>query len=109
MKDVNQLLRLPELEGTMRQLSVELVKTGIIEETISDALPEPELPEEDLEAADEEVDKVLAEILRGKLEKAESPARLGEPAAAAPPAAEEEEDQEATLEQMRGRLEALKS
>ncbi|KAI5278772.1 Vacuolar protein-sorting-associated protein 24, partial [Ascosphaera aggregata] len=58
---------------------VELVKAGIIEDTIADALPDAELPEEELELADEEVDKVLAEILRGKLEKAESPVALAEP------------------------------
>ncbi|KAI5291181.1 Vacuolar protein-sorting-associated protein 24 [Ascosphaera acerosa] len=115
MRDVNQLVRLPQLEGTMRQLSVELAKAGIIEETISDALPDAELAEDEMELADAEVDKVLAEVLHGKLEKIESPAALPTPAAArveeeeAAAEEEEEEDHEATLAQMRGRLEALKS
>ncbi|KAB8293925.1 hypothetical protein EYC80_009398 [Monilinia laxa] len=34
MKDVNSLVRLPELMGTMRELSQELVKAGIIEEMV---------------------------------------------------------------------------
>ncbi|EAS28584.1 SNF7 family protein [Coccidioides immitis RS] len=106
MKDVNMLVRLPQLSETMRQLSLELVKAGIIEESIDDALLDDQLLEGEEEAADAEVDKVLQEILQGKLAKVEGP-RVEEPLEE--PAEEEFEDQEATLEQMRGRLEALKS
>lgn len=108
MKDVNTLVRLPELSGTMRQLSAELVKAGIIEEMVDDALPNDELVEDELEEADAEVDKVLQEILQGKLSKVEA-VKADKPVEEAAPAEEEFEDQEATLEQMRGRLEALKS
>lgn len=108
MKDVNTLVRLPELSGTMRQLSAELVKAGIIEEMVDDALPNDELVEDELEEADAEVDKVLQEILQGKLSKVEG-VKADKPVEEAAPAEEEFEDQEATLEQMRGRLEALKS
>ncbi|KAI1974138.1 Vacuolar protein-sorting-associated protein 24 [Ophidiomyces ophidiicola] len=106
MKDVNTLVRLPQLSETMRQLSLELVKAGILEESIDDALPSDQLLEGEEEAADAEVDKVLQEVLQGRLAKAEG-LRPEEPMEE--PAAEEFEDQEATLEQMRGRLEALKS
>ncbi|KAL1959081.1 hypothetical protein VTO42DRAFT_2868 [Malbranchea cinnamomea] len=108
MKDVNTLVRMPELTGTMRQLSLELVKAGIIEEAVGDAMPEDQLLDEEIEEADEEVDKVLAEILQGRLAKAPEL----KPAAEKPleePEEEEFEDQEATLAEMRGRLEALKS
>lgn len=108
MKDVNTLVRLPELSGTMRQLSAELVKAGIIEEMVDDALPNDELVEDELEEADAEVDRVLQEILQGKLSKVEA-VKADKPVEEAAPAEEEFEDQEATLEQMRGRLEALKS
>ncbi|GAD93136.1 SNF7 family protein [Paecilomyces variotii No. 5] len=109
MKDVNTLVRLPELTGTMRQLSMELVKAGIIEEMVDDAMPANELMEDEEEEADAEVDKVLQEVLQGKLAKAES-TQATRPLEEEEPAAEESfEDQEATLEQMRGRLEALKS
>jgi charged multivesicular body protein 3 len=108
MKDVNALVRLPELTGTMRELSQELVKAGIIEEMVGDSLPDTELEGED-EEAESEVDKVLGEILQGKLGK------LGEgkveelPTTEAPGEEEEEEEDENILDQMRGRLEALKS
>lgn len=107
MKDVNTLVRLPELTGTMRELSQELMKAGIIEEMVGDSLPDDDLMEGEDEEADAEVDKVLGEILQGKLGVAKVDQKLVEEEQAA----EEEdlEDQEATLEQMRGRLEALKS
>merc|ERR1712000_647078 len=40
MKDVNSLIRLPQYGATMRELSVELMKAGIIEEKVEDTLPE---------------------------------------------------------------------
>jgi len=107
MKDVNSLVRLPELTGTMRELSQELMKAGIIEEMVGDSIPDDDLLEGEDEEAETEVDKVLGEILQGKLPKA----KVDENAVSEEPAVEEEdaEEQEATLEQMRGRLEALKS
>jgi charged multivesicular body protein 3 len=106
MKDVNTLVRLPELTGTMRELSQELMKAGIIEEMVGDVLPNDELLEGEDDEAEAEVDRVLGEVLHGRLGKvAPATDQLPEPT-------EEEEDledQEATLEQMRGRLEALKS
>jgi charged multivesicular body protein 3 len=104
MKDVNTLVRLPELTGTMQALSQELMKAGIIEEMVGDMLPDDELLEGEDEEAEGEVDKVLSEILKGKIATADTKVPQQ-------PVEEEEsfEDQEATLEQMRGRLEALKS
>ncbi|RJE26149.1 hypothetical protein PHISCL_01499 [Aspergillus sclerotialis] len=108
MKDVNTLIRLPELSATMQQLSTELVRAGIIEEMVDDAITDNQLLEEEEEEADAEVDKVLQEVLRGKLTQAEGVAPE-KPIEEEEQPAEEFEDQEATLEQMRGRLEALKS
>ncbi|RMJ25543.1 hypothetical protein PHISP_03609 [Aspergillus sp. HF37] len=108
MKDVNTLVRLPELSNTMRQLSTELIRAGIIEEVVDDALTDNELLEGEEEEADAEVDQVLNEVLQGKLTQAES-VKPEEPVEEEPAAEEQFEDQEATLEQMRGRLEALKS
>ena len=107
MKDVNSLVRLPELTGTMRELSQELMRAGIIEEMVGDSLPDEELMEGEDEEAETEVDKVLGEVLQGKLGKAKVDA--GPPVAEEPQEEESLEEQEATLEQMRGRLEALKS
>ncbi|KAL2222175.1 SNF7 family protein [Thermoascus aurantiacus ATCC 26904] len=108
MKDVNTLVRLPQLQGTMRQLSMELVKAGIIEEMVGDAIPDDQLLEEEEEEADEEVDKVLQEVLHGKLSAA-GQVKADRPLEEEPAVEEDFEDQEAALEQMRGRLEALKS
>jgi charged multivesicular body protein 3 len=108
MKDVNSLIRLPELAGTMRELSVELMKAGIIEEMVGESLPEDDLFEE--EEAEGEVDKVLGEILKDRMpstNKLPSAPVTEQPAPA--DAEEEEEDAEATLDDMRSRLEALRS
>ncbi len=106
MKDVNSLVRLPELTGTMRELSQELVKAGIIEEMVGDSLPDDQLMEGEDDEAEAEVDKVLGEILQGKLGQT----KVAEKPVDEEPVPEEDlEEQEATLAQMRGRLEALKS
>ena len=107
MKDVNSLVRLPELTGTMRELSSELMKAGIIEEMVDDTLMDTEGLEED-EEAEEEVDKVLSDILKDRLPASKT--KEDElPSVAQPAEEEEEDDQEEMLAQMRGRLEALKS
>ncbi|KAK7208785.1 hypothetical protein V2G26_015963 [Clonostachys chloroleuca] len=109
MKDLNSLIRLPELMVTMRELSTELMKAGIIEEMVEDVLPEDgdmELEEE----AEGEVDKVLGEILKDKKETKLPAAPIPEPQK--PVAAqeeEEEEDADVLMDQMRDRLEALRS
>jgi charged multivesicular body protein 3 len=107
MKDVNSLVRLPELTGTMRELSQELVKAGIIEEMVGDSLPD-QLEEED-EEAETEVDKVLGEILQDRMGKVAAAPVTAAPAPELVAEEEDEEDAEAMLDQMRGRLEALKS
>jgi charged multivesicular body protein 3 len=111
MKDVNALVRLPQLTHTMRELGEELVKAGIIEEMIGDSLPD-QIEEED-EEAENEVDKVLGEILKDKMDKVAATPVTPTPTMPEPvqePVAEEnEEDSEAMLSQMRQRLEILKS
>lgn len=101
MKDVNTLIKMPELSGTMQELSQELMKAGIIEEMVGDMLETNEMLDED-EEAEAEVDAVLGEVLKGKL----APIDQQMPAL---PTEQEEENEVEDLEQMRGRLEALKS
>lgn len=109
MKDVNTLVRLPELTGTMRELSQELVRAGIIEEMVGDSLPDNELLEGEDDEAEAEVDKVLGEVLKDRVQT--PAARVPVESEPAVPAQEEEQemDSEEMLAQMRGRLEALKS
>ncbi|KAI1780948.1 hypothetical protein F4818DRAFT_436144 [Hypoxylon cercidicola] len=113
MKDVNALVKLPQLAGTMQQLSVELMRAGVIEEMIGDNLPVDDVLEEDEEEeAEGEVDKVLGEILKGRMEKTgtmPSAPLPAQPQPEQPQLEEEEEDQEAMMDQMRNRLEALRS
>ncbi|KAJ7068329.1 vacuolar sorting protein Vps24 [Mycena amicta] len=66
MKLSNSLIRLPQISQTMREMSMEMTKAGIMEEMVAGTL-EMEDDDELLEEADEEVDKVLAELTDGKL------------------------------------------
>jgi charged multivesicular body protein 3 len=109
MKNINSLVRLPELTGTMRELSQELMKAGIIEEMITDSMPDSELLEDDEEDPESEVNKVLSEILQDKKKVTASPVEQAPAAPVTMEEEEEDEDAEAMLDQMRGRLEALKS
>ncbi|KAI0853964.1 hypothetical protein F5Y00DRAFT_224112 [Daldinia vernicosa] len=112
MKDVNSLVRLPQLAGTMRELSLELMKAGVIEEMVGENLPVDDMLEDEEEEAEGEVDKVLGEILKGRMEKAgETPSvpLPSHPQEQPVQLEEEEEDPEAMMDQMRNRLEALRS
>jgi charged multivesicular body protein 3 len=125
MKDVNSLIRLPQFAATMQELSVELMKAGIMEEMVGDMLPVDGdmLGEgEEEEEAEGEVDKVLGEILKDRMETAGALPSVPLPVQQVPqqqvPAAaqkqpqveeEDEEDTEAMMDQMRNRLEALRS
>ncbi|SPN98524.1 related to endosomal Vps protein complex subunit [Cephalotrichum gorgonifer] len=114
MKDVNSLIRLPALAGTMRELSDELIKAGIIEEMVGEVLPE-EVDLED-ELPEGEVEKVLGEILKDRTPAQQQKApqqKLPEVPATPEPVAQaddtEDEEAEAIMDQMRNRLEALRS
>ncbi|RFU72975.1 vacuolar -sorting-associated [Trichoderma arundinaceum] len=109
MKDVNTLIRLPELSGTMRELSVELMKAGIIEEMVDESLPEDmDMLGED-EEAEGEIEKILGEVLKDKKEPSLPAAPLPEPEKPVAEEEEDEEDAEAMMDQMRNRLDALRS
>lgn len=109
MKDVNRLIRLPQLSQTMTELSVELMKAGIIEEMVDDILPEDgDMLEEDGEA-EAEIDKILGEVLKDRKEKEPSLPAAPIPEPEKPVEEEEEEDPEVMMDQMRNRLDALRS
>lgn len=58
MQAMQALIKVPEVAATMRELSKEMMKAGIIEEMMDETLDSIEDSEEMEEAADEEVDKV---------------------------------------------------
>lgn len=110
MKAMQNLVKIPEIQATMRELSKEMMKAGIIEEMLEDTFESMEDGEEMEEAAEEEVDKILFEITAGALGKAPSKVTDAlpemEPAGAA--AASEDESEE-DIEAMQSRLAALRS
>ncbi|ANB13214.1 ESCRT-III subunit protein VPS24 [Sugiyamaella lignohabitans] len=114
MKEVNSLVRLPELMGTMSELSRELMKSGIIDEMVTDTLDTMDEAEflEDSEA-EEEVNAILDEIIGGKVQQAgqvptKLPQQLEQPVLEEPDE-EDDEHNEALLDSMRQRLKALQS
>ena len=110
MKSMSQLVKLPEIQKSMMELSMEMIKAGVIEEMMEDVM-EPLGEEEEMEeAAQAEIDKVILEITTGKLKDA--PRALADtlPAAGAEAAEEEEPvEDDGELEEMQSRLEALRS
>ena len=65
MAAMRNLIKLPEIQAAMMELSKEMTKAGLIEEMMEDTFES--LEDDDLEEeADKEVDKVLWEITNGE-------------------------------------------
>jgi len=108
MQAMQQLVKLPEIQKTMMDMSREMMKAGIIEEMMEDVL-EPLGEEEELEdAAQAEVDKVLFDLTAGKLGEAPEAVKDTLPAVPTVTKPEEESDDD-EMEDMQSRLEALRS
>uniref|UniRef100_A0A087X5D3 Charged multivesicular body protein 3 n=4 Tax=Poecilia TaxID=8080 RepID=A0A087X5D3_POEFO len=111
MKAMQNLVKIPEVQATMMELSKEMMKAGIIEEMLEDTFESMEDGEEMEEAAEEEVDKILFEITAGALGKA--PSKVTEPLPDLQPpgasAAASDEESEEDIEAMQSRLAALRS
>ncbi|PWA16406.1 charged multivesicular body protein 3 [Gambusia affinis] len=111
MKAMQNLVKIPEIQATMMELSKEMMKAGIIEEMLEDTFESMEDGEEMEEAAEEEVDKILFEITAGALGKA--PSKVTEPLPDLQPpgasAAASDEESEEDIEAMQSRLAALRS
>ncbi|XP_029349672.1 charged multivesicular body protein 3 isoform X2 [Echeneis naucrates] len=110
MKAMQSLIKVPEIQATMRELSKEMMKAGIIEEMLEDTFESMEDGEEMEEAAEEEVDKILFEITAGALGKAPSKVvdALPDMEPVGATAASEDESEE-DIEAMQSRLAALRS
>uniref|UniRef100_A0A915ALA7 Charged multivesicular body protein 3 n=1 Tax=Parascaris univalens TaxID=6257 RepID=A0A915ALA7_PARUN len=105
MKNMQQLVKVPEIMATMRELSREMMRIGIIDEMIEETVQSVE-PEELEDAAQAEVEKILYEITSGELGKAPTAVAdtLLEPESVAAA-----EGQAVDFEEMRQRLESLKN
>ena len=109
MKTMQQLVRLPEIQKTMMEMSREMMKAGIIEEMLEDTMETVTESDEMEEEAQEEVDKILFELTAGKLGAAPSVVKETLPSPAQVPEREEEDSEEDDMEEMQSRLEALRS
>ncbi len=109
MKSMASLMKIPELQKTMAEMSKEMMKAGIIDEMINDTMDS--VLDEDGELdniADAEVEKIILEITQGKLKdlpaiNKDQPMKSGGASASA-----DFEDEEPE-EEMTKRLEALRS
>ncbi|XP_062903143.1 E3 ubiquitin-protein ligase RNF103 isoform X4 [Mobula hypostoma] len=111
MKAMQNLVKIPEIQATMRELSKEMMKAGIIDEMLEDTFESMEDEEEMEEAAEMEIDKILFEVTAGALGKAPSKVTdaLPEPELAGATAASDEGEAEEDIEEMQSRLAALRS
>lgn len=105
MKEVNTLVKLPELTATMGRLQMEMTKAGIMDEMMTDALDMEDLDDMEDEA-DEEVNKVLGELTGEQFDAAGQVPTT--PLSSAGQVAIDDEEDEADLNAMRSRLAALK-
>lgn len=114
MQAMHALVRLPEISQTMREMSREMTKMGIMEEMIDETMESLEDTDEIEEEAQSEIDKVLWEVTQGRL--GEAPAvpsgavsvPAGATAEVAGPSVDAE-DEEDDMEEMQSRLQALRS
>ncbi|MBN3305583.1 CHMP3 protein, partial [Amia calva] len=109
MKAMQSLVKIPEIQATMRDLSKEMMKAGIIEEMMEDTFESMEDGEEMEEAAEAEVDRILYEITAGALGKAPSKVTDALPEMEPVGAAAASEDEAEDIEEMQSRLAALRS
>lgn len=98
MREVNSLVRLPEISHSAQELSKELMKSGIINEMVEDTMEE--IGEEDDLEDEEEIEAIVKKYTEKEVEP-----QANEPEPA--PQEEEEEDNEEILDEMRQRLKAL--
>ncbi|XP_054257361.1 charged multivesicular body protein 3 isoform X2 [Macrosteles quadrilineatus] len=112
MQSIQRLIKIPEVAATMRELSKEMMRAGIIEEMLEDTMESVmDDPEDMEEEAQEEIDKVLWELTAGALGQAPDALKDSLPAASVSEAASADADVEdpEELEEMQSRLQKLRS
>ncbi|KAL0276615.1 UNVERIFIED_CONTAM: hypothetical protein PYX00_004154 [Menopon gallinae] len=110
MAGMNHLTQIPEIKYVATKLQKEMIKAGIIEEMLEETFEGMEDTEEMEEEAQGEVDRILWELTAGQLGKA-PPAVTGSlpPLSVGEGTSAEYEENEEELENMRSRLDALRS
>lgn len=105
MAAMQNLVKIPEIQATMMEMSREMTKAGIIEEMLEDTFESMEDQEELEDAAQEEVDKILFEVTSGVLGQAGPVAAGTLPTKDTAEAVSDDEE----IDDMQSRLEALRS
>jgi len=108
MKSMQSLVKLPEIQKTMQEMSREMMKAGILEEMVEDTMESLEDVEENEEEIEAAIDKILDELAPdpNKIPDVPSTLPVREPEPVPEP---EEEEAEDDLEEMQERLQALRS
>uniref|UniRef100_A0A336M1F5 CSON010269 protein n=1 Tax=Culicoides sonorensis TaxID=179676 RepID=A0A336M1F5_CULSO len=112
MQAMHALVRLPEISQTMREMSMEMTKAGILEEMIDETMESVEDSEELEDEAQQEIDKVLWEVTQGKLGEAPAVPAGSVSVGPEPVASTSEdvaEDDEDDMKEMQSRLQKLRS
>lgn len=116
MREVNSLVRLPQLQGTMIELEKELIKAGIMSEMVDDTMEGVQDQDEEMdEEVDKEVNKIVEQYTNDKFEKVDSTPSgelpLVEPKEKEQEVPEDKIDEEADhmLNEMKERLKALQN
>ncbi|CAG61819.1 VPS24 [Nakaseomyces glabratus] len=113
MMEVNSLVRLPQLQGTMIELEKELMKSGIISEMIDETMESIGDTDELNDEVDEEVNKIVEQYTSEKLAKVENVPTTELPKSEQEeqevPEEEIEDEADKMLNDMRDRLRALQN
>lgn len=112
MREVNSLVKLPQIQSTMIELERELMKAGIMGEMIDDSMESIQTVDDEMdEEIDEEVNKIIEQYTNEKFEKVNHVPTAELPTNVEEEVPEEKIDEEADnmLNEMRERLKALQS
>ncbi|KAL4232387.1 Charged multivesicular body protein 3 [Mactra antiquata] len=109
MKSMQALVKVPDIQKTMMEMSKEMMKAGIIEEMLEDTMEGLDDSEEMEEAAQEEIDKVLFDLTAGELGKAPTAVTDTLPAQQEPQGATAAAASDDEAEDLMAKLEALRS
>lgn len=106
MKDVNLVIQLGMITGTMQELGKELMKAGIINEMMDDMV-DLDIDEELEEESQEEVNKIIESLTEDKFAKIDTEVPSTELPLQEPAPVSEDEVDENLLQEMQQRLNAL--
>ena len=105
---MNQMMSVPQMNATMRAMSKEMFKAGMIEEMMDDAMDSVEDPDTD-EMADAELEAVMRDIVPGLFGDVKLPTGGPQTVPAAPVAAPVPAPAEPEVDDMERRLAALQA